>query len=201
MVAEGVLKRNLFSNFQERTFVDKVLAREDVNEIKELIQKPHLERTDVLKMLYLISGTESKLLNLNEWDRYIQLKFFVWIREFVKIAELLWDYEDALSISESTCSLCKLIIGVKCQCKEPVPLGNLTDRTKKLLKNNALLIQHNTKFLVDLYLNIGRTTMSLGGTGFTELLKNKFEVTYPLGSGLQQTDQQRTGIMGMGRRK
>ena len=183
MVAEGVLKRNLFSNFQERTFVDKVLAREDVNEIKELIQKPHLERTDVLKMLYLISGTESKLLNLNEWDRYIQLKFFVWIREFVKIAELLWDYEDALSISESTCSLCKLIIGVKCQCKEPVPLGNLTDRTKKLLKNNALLIQHNTKFLVDLYLNIGRTTMSLGGTGFTELLKNKFEV-YDMPNGI-----------------
>lgn len=184
MAFEDRLRQGLQGGSRERTFIDKVLARDDVNAIRELIKKPILTREELLEILYLISGTESKLLNYNEWDRYVILKFFVWIREFIKIAEILYDYEDELKKKENTCKNCKRFIETeeqnnKCLCKLPEPYSTLTPRAKKLLLNNSLLIQHNAKFLIDLYLNIARTSMSLNAAAFVELLKNKYEVIYP----------------------
>lgn len=160
---EEQLNRSLFKTDSEKTYIDKILSRQDVDRVRELIRKKNLEREDVLEMLYLLSSNESKLLNFGEWDRYVILKFFVWIREFVKIAELLYDYQDDLKAKENKGEL------------------TLSARSKKLLKNNERFIEHNAKFLIDLYFNICRSTMSLGATGFMELLKNKYEVVYPAG--------------------
>jgi len=166
---EDALQRSIFSQQSEKTFIDKILARQDVDKAQELIKKEKLNRGELLELLYLLAGAESKLLNYGEWDRYVVLKFFVWIREFIKIAELLYDYQDDLK-------------------KQNI---KLTPRTKKLLYNNERMIEHNAKFLIDLYLNIGRTTLSLHATGILELLKNKYEVVYP---GMQmQTPQQEKG--------
>lgn len=154
---EDSLAHTIFNTSSEKTFIDKILARQDVDKIEELISKPKLKREDLLKLLYLLSGNEAKLLNYGAWDRYVILKFFVWIREFIKIAELLYDYQDDLKKKKR----------------------KLTPRTDKLLYNNERLIEHNAKFLIDLYFNIARTTLSLGATGLMELLKNKYEVVYP----------------------
>lgn len=158
---EQDLQNSLFSQNSERTMIDKVLAKEDVNRAKELIKKPKLKREELLEVLYLLAATESKLLNLGEWDRYVILKFFVWIREFIKVAELLYDYQDELKKPENKNKF------------------QLSDRTKRILENNERLIEHNAKFLIDLYFNICRTTLSLGATGLLELIKNKYEVIYP----------------------
>lgn len=176
MSFEDNISSQLFSGTQEKTFIDKVLAKDDVNAIRSLIKKPRLTREELLEILYLISGSESKLLNYGEWDRYVILKFFVWIREFIKVAELLYDYEDEL------------------QKKEEAGKIHLTHRTKKLLDNNSLLIQHNAKFLIDLYLNISRTSMSIGMSGFLELVRNKYELYYP--NQQQSTEVQRGGMFG-----
>lgn len=197
---EEQLQKSIFSGQQERTFIDKVLAKDDVNRLRDLIRTPELKRKEILEILYLISGTESKLLNYSDWDRYIILKFFVWIREFVKILEILFDYEDWLAEQEKTCSQCKKQIkDPDCQCKDSHPTLKTTDRTKQLLKNNKLLLQHNAKFLVELYLNIARTSMSVGGAGFSELLKNKFEIFYPNLANQGQTEN-KTGLFGIGRK-
>ena len=45
-------------------------------------------------------------------------------------------------------------------------------------------MEHNIKFLVDLYLNIGRTSLSVGATGLMEILKNKYEIVYPGAGGV-----------------
>lgn len=164
---EDNLKQGLFTSTRERSFIDKVLAKDDVNDVRELIKKPELTRSELLEILYLISGTEAKLLNYSDWDRYVILKFFVWIREFIKIAEILFDYEDFLKQKKTI----------------------LSPRAKRLLKNNTLLIQHNAKFLIDLYLNISRTSMSVGASAFVELLKNKYEVIYPQQTGTTQVEQ------------
>ena len=42
---------------------------------------------ELLELLYMCIGTEAKLVNLSDWDRYVVLKFFVWIREFIKVVE------------------------------------------------------------------------------------------------------------------
>jgi len=158
---EDNLQKNFFSTQKEKTFTDKLLARDDVQRISELMKKEKLERKDLLELLYLCGGTEAKLLNFGEWDRYLQLKFFTWIRDFVHCAELMYDYQDYLLEQKKQG---KII---------------LTKRAEQLLKNNERIIEHITKFLIDLYLNIGRTTMSLGANAFLELLKNKFEIAYP----------------------
>lgn len=173
MTIEEEIQKGFFSGSRERSFVDKVLAKDDVNDIRELIKKPELSRQELLEILYLISGSEAKLLNYSEWDRYIILKFFVWIREFIKICEILFDYEDYLKHHDK----------------------QLSPRTRRLLNNNKMLLQHNAKFLIDLYLNIARTSMSVGASAFVELLKNKYEVIYPQ---QQQTTEvkEKTGLLG-----
>jgi hypothetical protein len=176
-------ENTIFQGMNERTLIDKLLAKDDVNELKELIQKPNLTRSELLRVLYMISGTEAKLVNYGEWDRYVILKFFVWIREYVKIIELMFDYEDRLKELE------KKTDGIQ-----------LTERTKRLLNNNSLLMQHNAKFLIDLYLNIARTSLSLGATGLLELLKNKYEVVYPNQGAPTQVEKQGGGLFGMGKK-
>lgn len=157
---EEQIQKSIFSTQTEKTFVDKLLAKDDVNAIRDLIKKKNLTREELLEILYLLSSSESKILNFSEWERYVILKFFVWIREFVKVAELLYDYQDDL--------------------KKKIKDGtyNMSERTKKLLHNNERLIEHNAKFLIDLYLNIGRTSLSVGASGFMEILKNKYEINY-----------------------
>ena len=183
MSIEENIQKGLFSQQSEKTYIDKVLARQDVDRIRDLIRKKELTREDLLEMLYLISGTESKLLNYTEWDRYIILKFFVWIREFVKILEILFDYEDQLNKQNNTCRHCGNSIKPKekekkCICENKEAVITLSSRSTKLLNNIRLMMEHNAKFLVDLYLNIARSSMSIGGVGFSELIKNKYEVVY-----------------------
>lgn len=167
MSYEKNLESGLFSSAHDKTYIDKVLAQKDVDRIRELVKKPKLARSDILEILYLLSGTESKLVNYGEWDRYVILKFFVWLREFVKVAELLYDYQEDIS---------KRI--------------HLSPRTKRIIDNNENLIGHNVKFLIDLYLNISRTTLSIGATGLLELLKSKFEVSYTGNALASQQPQQ-----------
>lgn len=202
MTFEQQLNSGLFSQSKEKTLIDKLLAKEEVEKIKELSKKDRLTRSDLLELLSLIAGSEAKLVNYNEWDRYVILKLFVWTREFVKINELLFDYQDSLEEKENTCVTCRkkkesVKGSEKCECKVFIPILELTPRTKKIFDNCSRLIEHNVKFIVDLYLNIARTTLSIGATGILELMKNKFEVQYnnePLLQGQQQNNQQRARI-------
>jgi hypothetical protein len=180
---EDNITRNIFAGQTEKTFIDKIFAKEDVEKIRDLIKKPKLTRSELLELLYLISANESKLVNYSEWDRYIALKFFVWIREFVKVAELLYDYKDDLIKKEERSKA------------DPTKIQKfkISERSKQLLDNNERLIEHNAKFVIDLYLNMARTTLSLGATGFIETLKNKYEIAYPNnGSQVQATDEKKS---------
>ena len=47
-----------------------------------------------------------------------------------------------------------------------------------MILNNMRQMQYNIKFLVDLYLNIGNTSLSVGAVAFKEILANKFEINY-----------------------
>lgn len=154
---EEAIQKSIFSQNNEKSLNDKILAREDVNRLRDLIRKDPLVREDMLEILYLLSGVESKLVNYGEWDRYIILKFFVWIREFVKVCELMYDFEDDLKKKN----------------------WQLSRQAQTILANNRRIMQHNTKFLVDLYLNISRTTLSKGGALVKDLTTNKYDIAYP----------------------
>jgi hypothetical protein len=153
---EQAINKSRLIDAKDKTFVDKILAKEDVEALKKLMKKPRLSREDMLEMLSLLGSTESKLLNYENHERYVLLKYFVWIREYVRQGEYLFDYEDFLKTKKIKLSL----------------------NAKRLLDNNRRLLEHNIKFLADLYMMIGRTSMSLNGSGFKEVITNKFELNY-----------------------
>lgn len=164
---EEALSNSIASQVGERTYIDKLLAKEDAIRLRNLLVMKELEREDYLEILSIISSNHLKLLNLGDWDRYLLAKFFVWIREYVKVAEMIFDYRDAL--------------------RDPSKKMQLTPITEKLLDDSRRLIEHNVKFLVDLFMVICNTTMSLGNTGFRDLSGNRFEFDY--GTGKMVTDK------------
>lgn len=157
---EDALARSIFTQNVEKTFIDKILAKDEVERVRQLVRKDRLKRQDILEILYMLSGVESKLWNFSAWDRYINCKFFVWIREFVMLMELIMDHKDDMQI------------------KQKKGLISLSPRYIKLLDDIQRQAEHNVKFLIDLYFNIGRTTLSNGATGFLEALRNKFDINY-----------------------
>lgn len=163
MSFEQQLQQGLFSAANEKTFIDKLLGREDINNIRKLIKKKEWTREDLLDVLYLINSGESKLFNYSSWDRYIILKFFVWIREFVKVLEMVFDDKEAREARIKNGEI------------------RYDKETEAMYKDVRLKMEHNAKFLIDLYITIGRTSLSLGATGFLEILKNKYEISYPQG--------------------
>jgi hypothetical protein len=152
---ESQIAQNAVSNKSEKGFIDKISAREDIDKLGELIQKPVLNRSDILQIMYMLTAMESKFVNYNEWDRYYQLKYFVWIREFVKNVETYYEYREYIQ-------------------KKNV----LSDDAVKMLDKVINDQTHNLKFLCDLYVNIARTSLSLKGAGFFQTLANKFEFQY-----------------------
>lgn len=158
---ESVAKAMQQGQFKDTSFIDKILGKEDIEEIKLIMMKNRLSRSDMLRLLYLMTSTESKLHNFGERERYVLLKFFVWVREFVRQCEGIFDYEDMIAE----------------QKKGGKPF-KLTEVAEKLLDNNRRHLEHDVKFLVDLFLMIARTSMSLGAAGFKEILINKFEMLY-----------------------
>ena len=57
----------------------------------------------------------------------------------------------------------------------------LDEESKKMFDYCKRLLSNDIKFVINHYLNIARTTLSLGGTGFLEPLKQKWEMIYPQG--------------------
>lgn len=171
MSVEEQLAAQVFNQNSEKTFISKVLGEKDSERLRQLVKKQNLTREDMLEMLYLLSGVNSKLLNFGAWDRYIILKYFVWVREIVKISELFFDYEDEMNKLESEKRLL------------------LTPETKRLIKNSKIQLEHSIKFLVDLYLNISNTTVSLGMSGLQELVRNRFEFAYPTSPDSEQKNK------------
>lgn len=151
---ENMLEQQMVNTQHEKTFIDKVLARQEVNELRRLVRQKSLNRQDMSEILNILVGVEAKLYNLNDYDRYVLLKYFAWVRNSALINELLSDYID------------------------DVKKINLSARSQKLLNNIQRLMAHNVIFLVDVYLNIARTSLSVGASAFKESLGNRFEVSY-----------------------
>ena len=159
------LNKYVFSKQSEKTWIDKVLDRQDVERVRELMRKEDLSRDELLELLYLLAGAELKLVNFGEWDRYLLGKYFAWIRDFVSVAEGIYDFISDLE-------------------KE-----DLDDETRKAAENVKKYILHAVKFNVDVYFYLERSTLSLGGAAFDTLTKSRFEYAYPQAEISSQPEQ------------
>lgn len=153
---EQQLNSNLFTKPAEKTYVDKILARADIERIGVLMRKTNLKREEILELLYLLNSSEIKLVSYDENLRYFLAKFFVWLRDVAQQAELLFYYSDKLS-------------------KRP---ELMSENSKKMIESIRIVLENSFKFLADIYLNVVRSSLSLHGKGYDALLSNRFEMNY-----------------------
>lgn len=172
---ERQLGSYLYSGTAEKTYIDKLTAKGEVEEIKQLMQQEDLTRNDLLRILYLLAANEIKLVNFGDWERYLLGKYYAWIRDFVASAEILYDYKEAIEKKDSDIKV--------------------NEFTKRMLENIRVKMLHNIKFLCDVYLYLSRSTLSLGATAFDTISKNRYEYAYPGMQGQQQImPEQRRGM-------
>jgi hypothetical protein len=173
---ESNLGNVLYSGQQEKSFIDKTLARSDVDEIKDIMQKEDLNVQDIRKLLYQLAAIETKLLNFGDFERYLQGKFYAWIRDFAQCQEVIFSI----------------------QGDEQKKKIELTDDNKTMLENIRKKMQHNLLFLCDVYLYLGRSTLSLEATAFDTITKNRYEYFYPnQPQGLHQPEAQKRGFFNL----
>jgi hypothetical protein len=156
---ENNLNPMMYGKEHEKTFIDKVLDRKDSERLRELMMKEELDRSELLELLFIIVSINTKLVNFSDWDRYLLGKFLAWIRDFCTLHETLLDYiKDFEDITERDADEEYII------------------NTLKQVKKHA---SHNLKFLVDIYMYLSNSTLSVSGVAFDTLSKSRFEYMYP----------------------
>jgi hypothetical protein len=177
---EQLLGQQLFQQrTAEKTYTDKLLSRQDISHIQILVRKEDLTRSELLDLLYMLSSSEIKLANFNDWDRYLLGKFLAWIRDFVSICEILYDYKEKYEPGEKKKSDSK-------EKENPdEPKAELDEEftdiqdIAKLMENCRKFMLHNIKFLVDIFLYLSRSTLSLSMSAFEILSTSRYEYAYP----------------------
>lgn len=166
---ENKLNQLLYSKDIEKTFIDKVLDRQDFERLKELTQKDNLKRSELLEILYLLVAVAPKLVNYSEWDRYLIGKFISWLRDFVTKTEILIDYMELIEKGDFSQ-----------EDRQGNETGITTEsKTYQMLQKIRKYDEHNIKFLVDIALFLSNSTLGVGATAFDTLTKSRFEYFYP----------------------
>jgi len=171
---EDFINRNVYEETREKTFVDKVLNREEAKRLQELTKKEDLNRSELLELLYLLAGIELKLVNFDAYDRYLLGKFFAWIRDFVATTEILFDYIADLKDMEN-----------KATGKEKKDIKEMIDILERIKK----LDLHNVKFLADIYMYLCRSTLSIDASAFDTLTTSRFEYYYPVSQNQKEPER------------
>jgi len=174
----------IYGQDHEKTFIDKVLDRKDSERLRDLMMREELNRSELLELLYNIVSINTKLVNYSDWDRYLLGKFLAWIRDFCTLHECLLDY----------------IEDYKKYASEDEKKGDDHDSIMRALKQIRSYESHNLKFLIDVYLYLSNSTLSISAVAFDTLSKARFEYSYPQ-RGYQPQMAERKALINPLRRK
>jgi len=152
---DAIARQMMMQQNVEKSFIDKLTAKDDVLRMRDLHKKLKITREEVMEMLQLMVGNESKLLNFSEYERYVFGRYFIKIREGFQIDEMLFDlYHKVID-----------------ECEDPEVI--------KIWLQNIDEVNSTSKFFVDNFQFLTRSGMSIEGAGFDNILKNRFELAYP----------------------
>jgi len=151
----NISAQSLYKMDSEKSRTDKLLAKDDIAKIEELIKKDRLELKDLRNLVYLLAGAEIKLVNFGKGDRILIGKFLTWIRDLIAIYEVRIKNNDLLLANEKT-----------------------TAETLLASKTISQMLDEYIKYLAALYLYGTRSSLSLGATAFSSLNTEKYEYEY-----------------------
>lgn len=143
----------------ERTLIDKILARRNVEKIEDLLRKEEWTREDLKLLLNHLVSDELKLLYFRDWDRYVLGKYFIWLREIVRIGEHYYDVEERIK-------------------QRPVHDNAKKELRLRTLKRIEKQLISSIQFAADIFLYLARSSLSLYGKAFDTLLKTRVEYEY-----------------------
>lgn len=171
----NISAQSLYRADSEKSRTDKLLARDDIAKIEELIKKDRLELKDLRNLVYLLAGAEIKLVNFGKSDRILIGKFLTWIRDLIAIYEVRIKNNDLLLGNEKT-----------------------TDETLLASKTISQMLDEYIKYLAALFLYGTRSSLSLGAHAFSSLNTEKFEYEYNTkATNVNQDLAQRKKFMGL----
>jgi hypothetical protein len=157
----------------ERSTMDKVTAKDEVASLRALMKKKRWEKDDLFEASYLLTANEAKLWYLDEWERYIVGKFFVWLREFLSIEQTIISYQDSLDENKT----------------------EISPEAKQSLEQSRMLMENINKTGIDCYLYVARTSLSVNGRAFETLTSNTYEIVYPQDQSVVQQNEKK-GMFG-----
>jgi hypothetical protein len=152
---EDSMGKSMYPTGREKSHTDKVLAKEDVNSIAELISKDWLSAGDLRRLHYLLASIESKLGNYGHKDRYILGVYSTKIRRLISI---------------------QLASNKNIEILQGKP--ETTDNTKLAVKQATQLLDEYIKARCNLYLYVSRSSLSIDGHAFDTLNTDSFEYEY-----------------------
>lgn len=156
---QDAIGQSPFVRPSERTVIDKLFAREDVERIRELQKEIELDKSQLQELLHLISSVEPKLLNLEPWTMYALSQFIVGVTGFVSLAMHYCDVEDLFNEAE--------LAG-----------KTISKRTKELFNQSRLKVDRSMKFILSVFLYSGRVTLSNKALAFKEFTRAQWELEY-----------------------
>lgn len=161
----------------EKSFIDKLIARQDVEQMRNLHKKLKLKREELMEMLQLMVGNETKLLNFDEWERYILGLYFIRIRETFTTDEQIWDLFENILVDCGT-----------------------DEEADSIWRRNVDQANSTSKFYIDNFQWLCRSGMSISGVGFDKILSNRFELAYPNQTAQQEKPGLLSSIFGGGKK-
>lgn len=200
------LQNALFSGEGEKSFVDKLLGRQDADKLHKLMKKDPLEKSDIEEILFLMTSIDQKIVNYDEWDRYVIVKLFPWVKDYSTIIKTWMIYEEQYNKGKFDNDFTyeeEILIEIERdqdqdKYKDKPFLKELSDvvadrkiekikkkvkpileETKTIISEITKYLQHNLKFLISVFLLVSNSTLSIDGAAFETLTTNRFEYAYP----------------------
>lgn len=207
MAFEEQLAQKMFKEDKEKTYVDKILAKDSIQKIKIILNKEEWVREDIIDLSYLLNTEELKLSNIDDWERDIILKHFLMIEECCRLLECIYEYYENTKKRESTCKTCNLMIKNKitskkldssqsyCACAEPKTEKIFDALAEEQIHKIIHTIRTAIKSTINTHCGIIRSGMSLSALGLKKITDSRYEIAYDQ-STVDKTSQSKKGIFG-----
>lgn len=198
------LQRSLFSGDSEKSLVDKLLGRQDADKLHSLMKKDPLDKSDIEEILFLMTSIDQKIVNYDDWDRYVIIKLFPWVKDYSTVIKTWMIYEEQFKKGNfdndftvtaadpdkpadldphADIAAAIDVLDLKKQKKDPAvkkdPDKPILAETKQIVTETTKYMQHNLKFLVSVFLLVSNSTLSIDGAAFETLTTSRFEYHYP----------------------
>lgn len=151
---ENKLNESMYIGQGAKAHTDKLLAVDEIEEIKDIIQADKLKGEDLRKLVYLLGAVEIKLVNFDAKDRYVLGKYLTWIRRTITLLSMHLNYMGSIADKKQS---------------------KTTEEANEMVYS---ILDEDTKYLCDIFLYLTRSSLSLNGVAFDTLNKSRFEYEY-----------------------